>query len=99
MWGNPLTDKLEVHHIRALKDLKQYEGREKPQWVKIWPPGVAKRWSSVEPVTENFMQGDHSEKTITFSDGHTDDAGKRSAVKAACCVWRGAFGTGSDVPR
>jgi hypothetical protein len=23
-----------------------------------------------------------------------DDAGKRSAMKVACCVWRGAFGTG-----
>jgi len=35
------------------------------------------------------------EKGITFSDGkHTDDAGKRSAVKVARCVWRRAFGTG-----
>jgi group II intron reverse transcriptase/maturase len=29
-----LTDKIEVHHIRALKDLNAYEGREKPDWVK-----------------------------------------------------------------
>ena len=29
------TDFLEVHHIRALKDLEKYEGREKPSWVKI----------------------------------------------------------------
>lgn len=29
-----LTDKIEVHHIRALKDLKTYNGREKPLWVK-----------------------------------------------------------------
>src|SRR5439155_24909602 len=35
------------------------------------------------------------EKGITFSDGkQSDDAGKRSAVKVARCVWRGAFGTG-----
>ncbi len=27
--------RIEVHHIRALKDLKTYEGREKPAWVKI----------------------------------------------------------------
>src|SRR5438067_7442284 len=34
-------------------------------------------------------------KGITFSDDkQTDDAGKRSAVKVARCVWRGAFGTG-----
>jgi hypothetical protein len=26
---------IEVHHIRALKDLKAYDGREKPAWVKI----------------------------------------------------------------
>jgi len=30
-----LTAKIEVHHIRALKDLNKYEGREKPLWVKI----------------------------------------------------------------
>jgi hypothetical protein len=30
-----LTDQIEVHHIRALKDLKTYDGREKPRWVKI----------------------------------------------------------------
>jgi AI2M/AI1M-like, HNH endonuclease/Type II intron maturase len=30
-----LTAKIEVHHIRALKDLTRYEGREKPDWVKI----------------------------------------------------------------
>ncbi|GAC1636163.1 MAG: reverse transcriptase domain-containing protein [Ktedonobacteraceae bacterium] len=30
-----MTDKLEVHHIRALKDLEKYDGREKPNWVKI----------------------------------------------------------------
>jgi group II intron reverse transcriptase/maturase len=30
-----MTAKIEVHHIRALKDLEQYDGREKPQWVQI----------------------------------------------------------------
>jgi hypothetical protein len=30
-----LTETIEVHHIRALKDLDRYEGREKPSWVKI----------------------------------------------------------------
>jgi group II intron reverse transcriptase/maturase len=30
-----LTDNIEVHHIRALKDLNAYTGREKPLWVKI----------------------------------------------------------------
>jgi group II intron reverse transcriptase/maturase len=29
-----LTDRIEVHHIRALKDLKHYTGREPPLWVK-----------------------------------------------------------------
>jgi len=29
------TTHIEVHHIRALKDLKAYDGREKPAWVKI----------------------------------------------------------------
>jgi hypothetical protein len=30
-----MTAKIEVHHIRALKDLEKYTGREKPQWVQI----------------------------------------------------------------
>ena len=30
-----LTDTIEVHHMRALKDLNRYAGREKPLWVKI----------------------------------------------------------------
>ena len=30
-----LTETIEVHHIRALKDLNRDEGREKPRWVKI----------------------------------------------------------------
>ena len=30
-----LTDKIEVHHIRALKDLVKYTGREKPRWVQV----------------------------------------------------------------
>ena len=30
-----LMETIEVHHIRALKDLNKYEGREKPSWVKI----------------------------------------------------------------
>jgi Type II intron maturase len=29
-----MTDQIEVHHIRALKDLNKYEGREKTWWVK-----------------------------------------------------------------
>jgi group II intron reverse transcriptase/maturase len=30
-----LTTQIEVHHIRALKDLNTYDGRKKPLWVKI----------------------------------------------------------------
>lgn len=33
--ANRTTEQIEVHHIRALKDLKRYDGREKPLWVKI----------------------------------------------------------------
>src|SRR5947209_4457288 len=29
-----MTDQIEVHHIRALKDLNKYEGRERTWWVK-----------------------------------------------------------------
>ncbi|HEY0756377.1 MAG TPA: reverse transcriptase domain-containing protein [Ktedonobacteraceae bacterium] len=37
------TDHIEVHHIRALKDLQKYTGREKPEWVKIMAARVRKR--------------------------------------------------------
>ncbi len=30
-----MTDQIQVHHIRALKDLNKYEGRDKPSWVKM----------------------------------------------------------------
>jgi len=30
-----MTTLIEVHHIRALKDLQKYDGREKPLWVKV----------------------------------------------------------------
>jgi group II intron reverse transcriptase/maturase len=33
--ANRMTENIEVHHIRALKDLNRYEGRDKPRWVKI----------------------------------------------------------------
>ncbi len=29
------AEQIEVHHIRALRDLEKYTGREKPAWVKI----------------------------------------------------------------
>ncbi len=29
------TEHIQVHHIRSLKDLQKYDGREKPTWVKI----------------------------------------------------------------
>jgi len=29
------SDQVQVHHIRALKDLQQYGQREKPEWVKL----------------------------------------------------------------
>jgi hypothetical protein len=29
------TAQIEVHHIRALKDLNRYDGRDKPLWVKV----------------------------------------------------------------
>ena len=35
MRGNSRNRRIEVYHIRALKDLEKYTGREKPQWVQI----------------------------------------------------------------
>jgi hypothetical protein len=38
-----MTEQIEIHHIRALKDLNKYEGREKPDWVKIMKIMAARR--------------------------------------------------------
>src|SRR5260370_22969479 len=32
-----MTDQIEVHHIRALKDLEKYTPREKTRWVQTMP--------------------------------------------------------------
>ncbi|MDQ2905794.1 MAG: HNH endonuclease [Chloroflexota bacterium] len=37
------AEHIEVHHIRALKDLKTFDGREKPPWVKIMAARKRKR--------------------------------------------------------
>lgn len=29
------TENIQIHHIRAMKDLRRYAGREKPEWVKV----------------------------------------------------------------
>jgi group II intron reverse transcriptase/maturase len=32
------TDEVEVHHVRAMKDLHEYPGREKPTWIRRMIP-------------------------------------------------------------
>ena len=53
-----LTTQIEVHHIRALKDLNKYDGREKPLWVKIMAaPFAARPWSSAGTCHDDLHAG------------------------------------------
>src|SRR5437588_11650195 len=42
-------DRITVHHIRALKDLNQYRGQEKPQWLQIMTTSHRKTLSACWP--------------------------------------------------
>jgi hypothetical protein len=67
-----MTDKLEVHHIRALKDLGKYDGREKPEWVKIMAARRRKTLVLSQVCHRDLHAGRPLQKKgITFSDGNT----------------------------
>ncbi len=67
-----MTDKLEVHHIRALKDLGKYDGREKPEWVKIMAARRRKTLVLCQVCHRELHAGRPlRKKGITFSDGNT----------------------------
>lgn len=51
------TDQIEVHHIRALKDLEKYKGREKPDWVKNMAARKRKTTVVCRTCHENITYG------------------------------------------
>ncbi len=51
------TDQIEVHHIRALKDLSTYTGREKPDWVKNMAARKRKTLVVCRTCHENITYG------------------------------------------
>ncbi len=51
------TDQIEVHHIRALKDLNTYTGREKPDWVKHMAARKRKTLVVCRTCHENITYG------------------------------------------
>jgi group II intron reverse transcriptase/maturase len=57
------TEQVQVHHIRALKDLKKYDGREKPTWVKI----MAARRRKTLVLCRECHQNVHSGRPMTRS--------------------------------
>jgi group II intron reverse transcriptase/maturase len=52
-----LTTQIEVHHIRALKDLNKYDGREKPLWVKIMAARRRKTLVLCRPCHDDLHAG------------------------------------------
>jgi group II intron reverse transcriptase/maturase len=64
-----MTDQIEVHHIRALKDLEKYTGREKPQWVKIMAARKRKTLVLCHTCHRDIQYGrPRHPKGITFTD-------------------------------
>jgi len=51
------TDQIEVHHIRALKDLKTATGREKPDWVRNMAARKRKTLVVCRTCHENITYG------------------------------------------
>lgn len=51
------TDQIEVHHIRALKDLNTYTGREKPDWVRNMAARKRKTLVVCRTCHENITYG------------------------------------------
>ena len=64
---------------------------------RSWLPGSGKPWSFAIPATWTFTMDAHTETRYhVHGQVQPDDTGKRSAVKAARYVWRGAFGKGQE---
>ncbi len=51
------AERIEVHHIRALKDLATYDGREKPAWVKIMAARKRKTLVLCAPCHQDVTYG------------------------------------------
>ena len=52
---------IQVHHVRALKDLRRKGQAERPRWVKLMAARSAKRWSSAS-WTSHHLRAGYSER-------------------------------------
>jgi group II intron reverse transcriptase/maturase len=52
-----MTQQIEVHHARALKDLNKYEGREKPLWAKVMSARRRKTLVLCQPCHDDLHAG------------------------------------------
>jgi len=76
------AERIEVHHIRALKDLKTSDGREKPAWVKIMAARKRKTLVLCATCHQDVTYGRpmrRKPKSVHVK----DDAGKPIALKGA----------------
>ena len=76
------AERIEVHHIRALKDLKTYDGREKPAWVKIMAARKRKTLVLCATCHQDVTYGRPMKRKPVSVHGK-DDAGKPIALKGA----------------
>jgi group II intron reverse transcriptase/maturase len=61
------TDHIQVHHIRALKDLQKYDGREKPPWVKL----MAARHRKTLVLCRTCHHDVHAGRPLTHPPSHS----------------------------
>lgn len=76
------VEQIEVHHIRALKDLKTYDGREKPAWVKLMAARKRKTLVLCTTCHQDVTYG-RPMRRKPQSVHVTHDAGKSIASKGA----------------
>lgn len=93
------TAQVEVHHIRALKDLQKYPGRVKPEWVKAMAARKRKTMILCRSCHEDITFGRPLRKSPksymeikALQSGQCYDTGEPYASKGACTVRRGAEG-------
>jgi|SRR5579859_2161174 len=79
------TDHVQVHHIRALKDLEKYDGRAKPAWGKI----MAARHRKTLVLCRTCHHDVHAGRPMTRPSSRSRkeyDAREPGALKGACQV-------------
>lgn len=78
---------VEVHHVRALKDLKRHGRAERPYWVQIMATRQRKTLVTCRACHNDIHAGRSLRRTVA---AEQDDTGEPSTPKGVCSVRGGA---------